>query len=138
MYRKQFSYLLTALFLAGCSSNQWTFEPASGKKYAVKDPTTLEIMAGYDYLHGLHEHSLIPGDTKEMHGTPAKITREVQLPPKEVEYPFSWTYYIVLNGQPGFTNCYTVGRASKTGEWRLERAWRVDVNGLTVKEWQLK
>jgi len=145
-------FLVATVALTSCSSNKWTFEPSPAKPvvledptipettfdYLHEDPTLQEIIAGYDYLHDLHEHNRIPGDTKDMHGTPASFDMIVQQPSGDVLYPFSWTFYVVLDGQAGFTNCYTVGRESKISEWKLERAWRVDTNGATIKEWQLK
>ncbi|HXI73400.1 MAG TPA: hypothetical protein VNN22_23915, partial [Verrucomicrobiae bacterium] len=59
-----------------------TFEPSSAKPVALKDPTMQEIMAGYDFLHDLHEHNLIPGDTKDMHGDPVPVNMVIQRPSK--------------------------------------------------------
>jgi hypothetical protein len=73
-----------------------------------------------------------------MHGDPVPVNMVIQQPSRDVIYPFSWTFGVVLNGHAGFTNYYTVGRESKSSDWKLERAWRVDTKGVTIKEWQLK
>jgi hypothetical protein len=124
--------------LTGCSSNQATVHPPSAKKDAMQNSTVVEILAGYDYLAYLHKHHLIPGDTRGVKGTADSGHLNLSQLPPDVTYPFSWTYFIILDGQAGFTNCYTVGRESKSSGWKLERAWRVDTNGATVQEWQLK
>lgn len=138
MNRLAYFFLSGAVTLVGCSHDQGTFEPSSAKPVALQDPTMREIMAGYDFLHDLHEHNRIPGDAKDMHGDPVPVNMVIQQPSRDVTYPFSWTFGVVLTGQAGFTNWYTVGRESKSSDWKLERAWRVDTNGVTIKEWQLK
>jgi hypothetical protein len=87
-------------------------------------------------LIGLHERSLLPGDSKDTHGEINSETDPLPLP-SEVAYPFSRTFHVTLMGET-FTNNYTVVRMAKHADWQLQRAWRTASDGHTIEEWPVK
>ena len=112
-----------------------TVVPSSPKD----DPRVIAITSAYEYLLGLHRQNRIPGELKDVHGTVREIDFALPAPiPNEVRHPFSWTFYVVRDGQESFTHCYTVGRETKISGWQLQRAWRTDSEGNIVKEWSVK
>ena len=102
----------------------------------AKNPVAIETTAAGDFLIRLHNQSLLPGDSKDMHGNLSSAKEPYPLP-SEVAYPFSRTFEVTIKGQT-FTNNYTVIRSSKDSSWELQRAWRTDAAGSIVEEWPVK
>jgi hypothetical protein len=125
--------LITIAVLADTPTDNAPIEPPSQKD----NPIAREVVSAYNYLLDLHRQNRIPGDSKDMHGTIRPIELELT-PPYVVKYPFFWTFYVHVNGEGSFTNCYTVGRETGASVWHLQRAWRTDSEGQTVKEWPIK
>ncbi len=55
----------------------------------------------------------------------------------EVKYPPAVTFLVTETGEV-FTNHYTLVRSEKGAAWQLDKAWRTDPQGRTVKEWPVK
>jgi len=96
-------------------------------------PFLLEVAQAGNFLKDLHDKGLLPGDFQDK-GLKLKSPVEPLPLPKEVVYPFSYTFFVV-NAQKTFTNNYTVGRLSKDSQWQCQRIWRTDAKGRIVKEW---
>jgi hypothetical protein len=96
------------------------------------NPVATETRAGGDYLVALHKENRLVGDSKDNHGELTSDPIPTDL--KEVKYPFSETFHVVMKGA-SYTNNYTVGRQSQNSEWQLQRAWRTDPQGRTMEEW---
>jgi hypothetical protein len=104
--------LVTTIFLVGCSSSNSRFWSST-----AKNPVVVESKSAGDFLIGLHQQSLLPGDSKDMHG---EIHSEIEpYPlPDTVTYPFSRTFHVSITGET-FTNNYTVFLmvASRHRDW---------------------
>ena len=122
--------LSTAALLTGCSSGK-----SKLRSYIAENPVAIETVAAGDFLVQLHKQSLLPGDTKDMHGEINSAKENFPLP-DEVVYPLSRTFEVTYRGQT-FTNNYTVMRSSKDTSWRLQKAWRTDSSGV-IEEWPVK
>ena len=85
---------------------------------------------------GLHQQSLLPGDSKDVHGETHSETDPYPFP-NEVTYPFSKTFHVSIKGET-FTNNYTVLRTTKDSPWQLQRAWRTDSHGHTIQDWLVR
>jgi len=101
----------------------------------AKNPVMVEKMAAGDYLLVLHRQSLLPGDSKDMHGI--LVGTGTYPLPNEATYPFSETFCVTIRDQT-FTNNYTVMKASRGSSWQLQRAWRTDSLGNVIEEWPVK
>ena len=122
--------LAAAAALVGCSKKDSPLGPSP-----EKNPFVVETKSAGEFLIDLHKRGLLPGDTKGSHG---EILSPVTLPfPQSVSYPFSTTFFIVLQGE-SFTNNYTVIRASKNAPWQLQRAWRTGQDGQVFEELPVK
>jgi hypothetical protein len=123
--------LATVILLVGCSSSNSRFWSST-----AKNPVVVETLSAGDFLLGLHRQSLLPGDSKDMHGEIHSVTDPYPFP-NEVTYPFTRMFYVSIIGET-FTNNYTVLRLAKDSPWQLQRAWRTDSQGHTVEEWPVK
>jgi len=121
--------LAAAILLVGCSSSNSRFWPLMAKK-----PVVVETELAGDFLLGLHQKSLLPGDSKDRHG---ELHSEIYPLPDHVTYPFSSTFHVSIKGETS-TNNYIVIRKSKDAPWQLQRAWRTDSQGHTIDEWPVK
>ncbi len=126
-----FLTLAVALLLIGCSNSKSRFWSSTGK-----NPVVVESMAAGDSLLSLHQQSLLPGDSKAMHGEINSEPDPYPLP-NAVTYPFLRTFHVSYTGE-AFTNSYTLARMTKDSPWLLQRAWRNDTQGHTVEEWPVR
>jgi hypothetical protein len=99
-----------------------------------------EMSAGVKFLTELKNQGGVPGVLKDSHAvvTGGLHTDDPELSDlKEAKYPFLLTFNVVLTGD-SLTNHYTIIRASPDADWQLQRAWRTDTEGNTIKEWPVK
>ena len=123
-----FLTLATAILLAGCSRRNSRFWSST-----AKNPVVVESKSAGDFLLGLHQQSLLPGDSK-MHGENSGNLNPYPLP-DAVTFPFLRTFHVSITGET-FTNPYTVLRAAKDSPWQLQRAWRTDSQGPLLRSGQ--
>ena len=99
-----------------------------------------EMGAGLKFLTELKKQGRVPGVPKDSHAevTGGLHSGNLEMSElKEAKYPFSLTFNVVLTGD-SLTNHYTIIRASSDADWQLQKAWRTDTEGRTVKEWPVK
>lgn len=93
---------------------------------------------GYDALKfvvELKDKDELPGVSKDAQ---MDITGSMPVAPSSVAtYPFWMAFQLVLAGD-SLTNHYIVSRPTKDAPWELEKAWRTDPDGHTIKEWPVK
>jgi hypothetical protein len=123
--------LAVAILLVGCSSSNSRFWSAT-----AKNPVIVESKSAGDFLLSLHQHSLLPGDSKDMHGEIHSEPDPYPIP-DAVTFPFLRTFHVSYTGET-FTNSYTVSRMTKDSPWLLQKAWRTDSQGHTVEDWPVK
>jgi Protein of unknown function (DUF2846) len=103
----------------------------------------IQILSGFAYLSDERTQNYLPGNPKDVHGTcetdlfTMSMLGKMESGP-ELKFPFSWTYRVMLNGEEGYTNHYTVGRVTNDAPWHLEKAWQTGPGGKTVKEWPVE
>ncbi len=94
---------------------------------------TSEMEAAGEFLSELKKQGRLPGFGKNQHGD-ATVSSVPFSWLQKATYPFVVTFHVVLTGD-SFTNHYTIGRSAHDAPWHLEKAWRTDTDGRTVKEW---
>jgi hypothetical protein len=95
----------------------------------------LEVYAALKFVVELKDKNQLPGVSKD---DQMSITTGLPMSHlKEVKYPFSGTFDLVLAGE-SFTNHYAVVRPAADAAWQLEKAWRTDAQGHAIKEWPVK
>jgi hypothetical protein len=107
---------------------------------ALTNSAMAELDAGAKFLTELKKQGRVPGVSKDSHAevTGGLHTDNLKMSElKEAKYPFSLTFNVVLTGD-SLTNHYTIMRASPDADWQLQRAWRTDTEGHTIKEWPVK
>ncbi len=87
------------------------------------------------FLVELKKSGHLPGVPQDSHGD-----MSVNAPLsafQEAKYPFTVTFDLIMNGD-SLTNHYTVVRPTKAAVWQLEKAWRTETDGHTIKDWPVK
>jgi hypothetical protein len=86
------------------------------------------VGAAVHFLQALREEGQLPGWSKDEHGRPKGV---------QMDFDFnSATVEVEKNGDSSIYH-YTVTRASEAGPWKLQKAWRTDQTGRTLKEYPL-
>lgn len=98
---------------------------------AIRGPLMHELRAATRFLTELGRTGRLPG--MFAHHGHEQVTTDT-LPFKALEYPFAATFCVNEVGE-SFTNHYTLAQSAKGAPWQLQRAWRTDARGRTVKEW---
>lgn len=116
-------------------------------------PTLRQAM---DFLTRLKREGRLPGDSKTNPIATIKTPTSPEmvahnraelrnLMEKIRRYPFSETFTAVTRSSPAWTSRaakwefnYAVAKSSRTDEWHLQRAWRVDATGRTVEEYPVR
>ncbi|GEM_PF-3160318 len=87
------------------------------------------------FLVQLKKSGHLPGVSQDSHG---EMSVNAPLSAfQEAKYPFTVTFDLIGDGD-SLTNHYTVVRPAKDAAWQLEKAWRTDTNGHTIKDWPIK
>ena len=98
---------------------------------AIRGPLMHELRAATRFLTELGRTGRLPG--MFAHHGHEQVTTDT-LPFKALEYPFAATFCVDEVGE-SFTDHYTLAQSAKGAPWQLQRAWRTDARGRTVKEW---
>lgn len=98
-----------------------------------REPMMREFRSAAKYLTELGRVGGLPGIPA--HGHEQVTTGAVAL--NKVTYPFTVTFLVNEAGE-SFTNHYSFTRAAKDASWRLQKAWRTDSKGQTVREWSVE
>jgi hypothetical protein len=87
------------------------------------------------FLIELKKSDHLPGVPQDRHGD--MFVNAPLSAFQEAKYPFTVTFDLIAEGD-SLTNHYTVVRPAKDAAWRLEKAWRTDTDGHTIKNWPVK
>jgi hypothetical protein len=99
--------------------------------YLKRTTETSGYTSAVQFLKSLRENGRLPGWSKDEAILPAQ-------PNLHFHYPNSATYDIYKIGDSSFLYHYVIDRASESGEWKLQRAWRTDSSGKTNEEYSVR
>jgi hypothetical protein len=106
---------------------------------SMTNDVTAESVIAAGVMQQMWDKELLPGVSKEQHGTmnldpiPSVISNKAVT----MTFPASRTFHFVKDGET-FTNNYTLIKQTENSDWKLQRAWEVDSNGQTIQEWPVK
>jgi tetratricopeptide (TPR) repeat protein len=101
---------------------------------AMRGPLMRELRAAAKLLTELGRSGRLPG--MFAHHGHEQVTIDAS-PFKEVNYPFVVTFRVNEAGE-SLTNHYMLVQSAEDAPWQLQKAWRTDAEGHTIKEWQVK
>jgi hypothetical protein len=94
-----------------------------------------EGYAALKFVVELKDKNELPGVKKN---DQLNITGSMPVSPgQKAIYPFLMTFHLTLTDD-SFTNHYSVIRPAKDAQWQLEKAWRTDAQGHTIKKWLVR
>ena len=105
-------------------------------RMSITNDLVLETAGAAQEIGQLHDQGRLPGVSKNEHGDMTSDTLDSVISGRAAipTYPISLTFHLIKEGDTS-TNNYTLVKQAKDSEWRLQRAWETDSNGLIVREW---
>lgn len=124
--------VLTLAAIASCSTRHASAD--QGRKIIETYYRSL-VPEAAGYVAGLQQAGRLPGIAKNDHGQFHVLTEKLwddrgQFLKQEITFPVSLTINLCHTNAPAkVTNVYYVTKDSRTAEWHLDGAWRLDEHG---------